>query len=147
VNTPHEYGERVVILGVAESDAHAVANRLIALQLEEHGFTVMNLGVCTPLEEFADAADACPQAEAVLIGSLNGHAHHDLRRLPELRAAGRLRCPVVVGGNLSVGSHKADADLQRLRDLGIDHLLDGAGELVLLLDRMRSALDAELRHG
>ncbi|MEV5438817.1 cobalamin-dependent protein [Streptomyces sp. NPDC052682] len=138
---------RVVILGVAESDAHAVANQLINMQLEQHGFTVVNLGVCTPLEEFAAAAEAWPHVEAVLIGSLNGHAHHDLRRLPELRAAGRLRCPVIVGGNLSVGSHKTDGDLQRLRDLGIDHLLDASDELVLLLDRLRSARIAALQHG
>ncbi|MFF2148173.1 cobalamin-dependent protein [Kitasatospora sp. NPDC058190] len=147
MNTPSGPGERMVILGVAESDAHAVANHLIGMQLRGHGFTVLNLGVCTPLEEFADALDAHPQAEAVLIGSLNGHAHQDLQGLPELRAAGRLRCPVIVGGNLSVGSHKTEADLERLRELGVDHLLSDADELVLLLDRLRAARGAELCHG
>jgi methylaspartate mutase sigma subunit len=129
---------RVVILGVAESDAHAVANRLIAHQLREHGFTVVNLGVCTPLAEFADALDRDPQAEAVLIGSLNGHAAQDLAELPALRAAGRLQRPVVVGGNLSVGCRK-DGSVQRLRELGVDHVLDDASELLLLLDELRDA--------
>ena len=140
-------GERLVVLGVAESDAHAVANQLIALQLRDYGFTVVNLGVCTPLGDFADAVDAHPQAEAVLIGSLNGHAHHDLRELPALRAAGRLHPPVIVGGNLSVGSRTTEADLSRLRDLGIDHILTDSNEIVLLLDRLRSTVKAaELKH-
>ena len=74
---------RVVILGVAASDAHAVANQLIAMMLRQQGFVVVNLGVCTPLEEFAEATRAHPQAEAVLIGSLNGHAYEDLKDLPD----------------------------------------------------------------
>ncbi|MDF5753262.1 cobalamin-dependent protein [Spongiactinospora sp. TRM90649] len=131
--------ERTVILGVAESDAHAVANHLIAMQLREHGFTVVNLGVCTPLADFADACDAHPEAEAVIVGSLNGHARTDLAALPELRAAGRLRLPVVLGGNLSVGSHKSADDHARLRALGVDHLVEDPGELPLLLDLLLAA--------
>ncbi|MEV7970160.1 cobalamin-dependent protein [Sphaerisporangium sp. NPDC088356] len=139
MNVPQERGGRLVILGVTESDAHAVANRLIAMMLRRHGLEVVNLGVCTPLAEFADALDRHPGAEAVLIGSLNGHAHHDLRDLPALRAAGRLCRPVILGGNLSVGSHKRDADLGRLRDLGVDHLLDDAAGLILLLDLIHAS--------
>ncbi|MFC6086608.1 cobalamin-dependent protein [Sphaerisporangium aureirubrum] len=138
MNGPREPGGRLVILGVAESDAHAVANRLIAMRLREHGFAVVNLGVCTPLREFAEALDRHPAAEAILIGSLNGHAHEDLRDLPALRAAGRLRRPLVLGGNLSVGSHKTSAHLQRLRMLGVDHLLTDAAELIPLLDSLHA---------
>ena len=130
---------RTVILGVAASDAHAVANHLNAMHLREHGFHVVNLGVCTPLADFADAFDAHPDAEAVVIGSLNGHAPVDLRDLPTLRAAGRLRCPVIVGGNLSVGSHKSELDRARLYELGVDHILDDPYELPLLLDLLHSA--------
>ncbi|MCW5249536.1 MULTISPECIES: cobalamin-dependent protein [unclassified Streptomyces] len=140
-------GGRLVVLGVAESDAHAVANQLIAMQLRDHGFTVVNLGVCTPLSEFADALDRHPRAEAVLIGTLNGHAHQDLRTLPALRAAGRLNRPVVVGGNISVGSRKDGTAERRLYDLGVDHLLRDAGELVLLLDRLHATMAAGLPNG
>ncbi|MFT7839801.1 cobalamin-dependent protein [Saccharothrix sp. BKS2] len=130
---------RTVILGVAASDAHAVANRLIAMQLTGHGFTVVNLGVCTPLTEFATALLEHPEAEAVLIGSVNGHAVTDLADLPRLRAAGLLDRPVVVGGNLSVGSRKDGRAAERLRELGVDHVLTDATELVLLLDVLRAA--------
>lgn len=130
----------LVILGVAESDSHAVANHLIARHLRAHGYVVVNLGVCTPLTEFADALARFPEAVAVLIGSLNGHAWEDLRDLPVLRAAGRILCPVVVGGNLSNGGHGGHGgDQEReLRDLGVDHVARDEHELVALLDTLRS---------
>jgi methylaspartate mutase sigma subunit len=135
-NVNHDAVPRLVILGVAASDAHAVANQVIAMMLRQKGFVVINLGVCTPLEEFADAYRAYPHAEAVLIGSLNGHAYEDLKALPQLRSAGELACPIVVGGNLSVGSHKSPETANRLRALGVDHILDSADGLTALLDRL-----------
>jgi methylaspartate mutase sigma subunit len=127
-NVNHDAVPRLVILGVAASDAHAVANQVIAMMLRQKGFVVINLGVCTPLEEFADAYRAYPHAEAVLIGSL--------KALPQLRSAGELACPIVVGGNLSVGSHKSPETANRLRALGVDHILDSADGLTALLDRL-----------
>ncbi|MFG6200619.1 cobalamin-dependent protein [Nonomuraea sp. JJY05] len=135
--TPYA-GERLIILGVTESDAHAVANQLIAMHLREQGFTVVNLGVCTPLSAFAAACDQHPHVEAVLIGSLNGHAHQDLAGLPALRAAGRLRCPVIIGGNVSVGHDTTSQERERLIALGVDHLLTDASQIVPLLDLLRS---------
>ena len=128
--------QRLVILGVAASDAHAVANRLIRMHLEQAGFVVVNLGTCTPLTEFAAALRRHPEALAVLVGSLNGHAHADLSELPLLRAEGELWCPVVVGGNLSVGSTKTGDAVARLLELGVDHVLPDVVELVPLLDSL-----------
>lgn len=136
--------QRTVILGVARSDAHSVANQLIALRLRLAGFTVINLGACTPLEEFSDALVGHPDAEAVVIGSVNGHAYDDLKELPSLRAAGRLQCPIILGGNLSVGSEKHGSDRQRLLDLGVDHIVDDIDRLPLLLDLLRAEQDAPL---
>ncbi|GLZ39385.1 cobalamin-dependent protein [Actinokineospora sp. NBRC 105648] len=124
---------RALVLGVAASDAHAVANRLIHLMLTEQGFRVRNLGVCTPLAEFADAA-AELDAAAVIIGSVNGHAVNDLADLPGLRAMGRLACPVVFGGRPSIEVGGAATGRARLRELGVDHVLDRAEQLPALLD-------------
>jgi len=134
---------RVVILGVAASDAHAVANHLIAYLLRTRGFEVVNLGTCTPISEFCAALAEHPQAEAVLIGSLNGHATDDLAELPRARAAGLLDRPVIVGGNLSVGSHKTGVEAERLRALGVDHVLDDPAELPELLDWLRANRSAQ----
>jgi methylaspartate mutase sigma subunit len=128
--------QRLVIIGVAASDAHAVANRLITMHLEQAGFLVVNLGTCTPLTEFAAALRRHPDALAILIGSLNGHAHADLSDLPRLRAEGELWCPVVVGGNLSVGSTKTGDAERRLAGLGVDHVLHDVVGLIPLLDSL-----------
>ncbi|GAA5028095.1 cobalamin-dependent protein [Streptomyces siamensis] len=128
---------RTVILGVAASDSHVVANHLIAHALRARGFHVVNLGTCTPVAEFAEAHAEHPEAEAVIIGSLNGHAHEDLRELPDARARGQLGCPVILGGNLSVGSRKDSSDLERLRQLGVDVILSDPELLPATLDELR----------
>ncbi len=128
--------DRLVILGVAASDSHAVANHLIAIALRAEGFTVVNLGTCTPVAEFADAVQRHPQAEAVIIGSLNGQIHADLHDLAEAKREGLIHCPVVVGGNLSVGSSKHESSTTRLYELGVDHVLAAPAQLVPLLDRL-----------
>jgi methylaspartate mutase sigma subunit len=125
-----------VILGVAASDAHAVANQLIAHYLRAYGYRVINLGTCTPVAEFADALDEHHDTIAVIVGSLNGHAYEDLHDLAATRAAGRLQCPVIVGGNLSVGSRKDTADIKRLFNLGVDYILSDIRQLPSLLDSL-----------
>jgi len=132
---PHNEIHPLVILGVAASDCHAVANKVIAHTLRAEGFLVMNLGVCTPLEEFAETYGRHPNAVAVVIGSVNGHAYRDLSRLPAIRAHGGLSCPVVLGGNLKLGADPTEGDVARLRSLGVDHIVD-IEELVPLLNRL-----------
>jgi methylaspartate mutase sigma subunit len=122
-----------IILGVAASDVHIVANQLIALELRERGYRVVNLGACTTIAEFASCQVEHPDALAVMIGSLNGHAVEDLRPLPAARSRGLLCCPVVVGGNLSVGSRKRGDEEARVRAPGVDHVLSGIDELTELL--------------
>jgi methylaspartate mutase sigma subunit len=125
-----------VIIGVAASDAHAVANRLIELRLAQAGYEVINLGPCTSIAEFADCLARHPDAIAVAIGSLNGHAVQDLSPLRAARAAGQLGVPVIVGGNLAVTAAGRVLAAGALRELGVDYVLDGVTGLVPLLDRL-----------
>jgi len=125
-----------VILGVAASDAHAVANRLIDIALTEAGYQVINLGPCTPVAEFVACLAEHPNALAIAIGSLNGHAVEDLAPLREARDSGKLHCPVIVGGNLTVGgTGRADA-IAALGELGVDHVLDDVSELIAALGQL-----------
>ncbi len=109
-----------VILGVAGSDTHVVANYLIAHMLRADGYRVVNLGACTPLIEFMEAYAAHPDALAIMIGSVNGHAKDDLRQLDTLKARFGVRCPVILGGNLSVGSRKEIGLNEYYQRLGVD---------------------------
>jgi methylaspartate mutase sigma subunit len=133
---PAPVDRRCVILAVAASDAHVVANVLIAAELRRHGFYVVNLGPCTPISTICDAAERHPQAEAVLIGSLNGHAHEDLRELPRARREREFDLPVILGGNLSVGAEKGESDLSRLYELGVTRILTDFSPLFGVLDEL-----------
>jgi methylaspartate mutase sigma subunit len=126
-----------VILGVAASDAHAVANHLIAHYLRGLGFQVVNLGVCTPVSEFMRAYDEHPDALAIAIGSMNGHALQDLRDLKLLKHRHRVRCPVILGGNLSVGSRKRDSLEAELHEAGVTMILESPEQLGQQLARLR----------
>jgi methylaspartate mutase sigma subunit len=124
-----------IVMGVAASDAHVVANHLIAMYLRRLGFNVTNLGACTPTEDFMRAASRCDGLVAVVIGSLNGHALDDLADLPVLKAQYRVTAPIVVGGNLSVGAIKSDEVFEKLTALGVDSVLAHPAQLV---DALRS---------
>jgi methylaspartate mutase sigma subunit len=126
-------GAPTVILGVAESDAHAVANQLIDARLQGSGYAVVNLGACTPLEEFAEAYQAHPNAIAIAIGSLNGHALSDLRNLAAIRARHGIACPVVVGGKLALSAAGAEQVREALRGNGVDRVLSSVDELMSFL--------------
>jgi methylaspartate mutase sigma subunit len=119
-----------IVLGVAASDAHVVANHLIAMYLRRLGFAVVNLGACTPTEDFMRAASRCDDLVAVVIGSLNGHALDDLADLPQLKSQYGVTAPIVVGGNLSVGAIKSDEVFEQLTVLGVDSILTHPGQLV-----------------
>jgi methylaspartate mutase sigma subunit len=73
---------------------------------------------------------------AVIIGSLNGHAYEDLRDLPAARASGAIACPVLVGGNLTVGSNKDPHQHERLYRLGVDQVIADPGKLARYLESL-----------
>jgi len=130
--TPH--APRLVILGVAESDAHVVANQLIAFHLQAEGFVVVNLGACPPLEDFIKALRKYPAAEALIIGSLNGHAYEDLKGLRDAKDNLLIACPVIVGGNLGLTQTQRQEMAAALKSIGVDFILETRDDLVELLN-------------
>lgn len=127
---------KTVILGVAASDAHVVANKLIERLLSDRGFNVVNLGACTTIDEFCQAYAENRSALAIVIGSLNGHAVNDVTGLTLAKRQYKVDCPVIMGGNLSVGSQKDSSAIEALHQLGVDMILDEPLELVDALETL-----------
>jgi methylaspartate mutase sigma subunit len=110
-----------VVTGVVGNDIHVVANRLIELSLHARGFEVFNLGVNTYLEEFFDAAVETG-AEVLMISSLNGEAEGWGREVKLLKAKYKSLDGLImmIGGNLAVGSAKAEDVIPRYKNYGFD---------------------------
>lgn len=122
-----------VILGVTESDCHIVSNRIIEFLLKSKGYDVINLGACTSVHEFSEAYQSNPDTMAIVIGTLNGHGYEDLQELKATKKEHSITCPIILGGNLSVGSKKESDIEQRYYKLGIDYILKEIDELFPLL--------------
>lgn len=101
-----------VVLGVIGTDCHAVGNKILEIAFRDAGFSVHNLGVMVPQEEFIAAAIET-NAQALLISSLCGHAEIDCRGLRERCVeAGIGDILLYLGGNLTVGECNF-ADVER----------------------------------
>lgn len=123
-----------LILGVTESDCHIVSNRIIEFLLKSKGYDVINLGACTSIHEFSEAYKNNPDVMAIIIGTLNGHGYEDLQGLKAAKKEDFITCPIILGGNLSVGSKKESDVEQRYYKLGIDYILKEINELSPLLE-------------
>ena len=110
-----------VVTGVVGNDIHVVANRLIDLSLKARDYEVYNLGVNTHLEEFFDAVVETG-AEVLLISSLNGEAEGWGREVKLLKAKYKNldNLIMMIGGNLVVGSGKAEDIVPRYKNYGFD---------------------------
>nr|WP_206335625.1 methylaspartate mutase subunit S [Natronolimnobius sp. AArcel1] len=114
---------RTVVLGVIGSDAHVVGITILEHAFSAAGFTVVNLGVQTSKEEFAEAAVE-HDAAAVLVSSLYGHAEQDCQGFQqELEDAGA-DAVTYIGGNLAVGQDDFEQTRRTFRELGFDRVFD-----------------------
>ncbi len=123
-----------VILGVTQSDSHVVANRLLSMILTQHGYQVVNLGVCTPIEDFIDAYLENQDALCVAMGNLNGHAITDTRGLMALKKANAISCPFIIGvspNSRIMASQEAQKELLGVN--GFDHIMNSPDELLSFL--------------
>ncbi|UTF55329.1 methylaspartate mutase subunit S [Natronosalvus rutilus] len=114
---------RTVVLGVIGSDAHVVGITILEQAFAAAGFEVINLGVQTSQEEFADAASE-HDAEAVLVSSLYGHAEQDCRGFQETLEAHEVDAVTYIGGNLAVGQDDFERTRETFQALGFDRVFD-----------------------
>lgn len=122
-----------VILCVAASDAHVVGNHMIAMFLRDNGLDVINLGAATSIEEMMEAYQMNPDVLAIVIGSMNGHAVDDLAGLGNAKRDYQLRCPIFLGGNLSVGSQKTNREVETMLNDGVSEIVSDPEHLLKIL--------------
>ena len=121
-----ETGSGVVVFGVVGNDIHVVANRILQLCLQAHGFQAMNLGTNNRPQNFVDAALEC-SADAVLVSSLNGEAAHWCPGFRNLFVnAGLTKLSIYLGGNLAIGSANGEEVVRSYIDAGINRVFHGS---------------------
>jgi len=117
---------RTAVLGSVPSDSHHWNLIFLQLLLEEQGFTVTNLGPCTPV---TDVVQRCLRLrpDLTVISSVNGHARtegvalaHALRALP-----GRRDAALVIGGMLTTAQADSGAAARELLLAGFDAVFIG----------------------
>ena len=114
---------RTVVLGVIGSDAHVVGITILEQAFSAAGFDVVNLGVQTSQEEFAEAAVA-HDADAVLVSSLYGHAEQDCQGFHDVLEANDVDAITYIGGNLAVGQDDFEETRATFEALGFDRVFD-----------------------
>ncbi|WP_254768347.1 methylaspartate mutase subunit S [Salinilacihabitans rarus] len=119
---PHTMS-RTVVLGVIGSDAHVVGITILEQAFSAAGFDVINLGVQTSQEEFAEAAIA-HDAEAVLVSSLYGHAEQDCRGFHDVLEGAGVDAVTYIGGNLAVGQNDFEETREQFEGMGFDRVFD-----------------------
>lgn len=125
-----------IILCVAASDAHVVGNHMIAMFLRDNGLDVINLGAATPIEEMMEAYQMNPNVLAIVIGSMNGHAVDDLAGLGNAKRDYQVRCPIFLGGNLSVGSQKTSREVETMLNDGVSEIVRDPERLLMMLKKL-----------
>ncbi|SFB95624.1 glutamate mutase subunit S [Halobiforma haloterrestris] len=114
---------QTVVLGVIGSDAHVVGITILEQAFSAAGFDVVNLGVQTSQEQFAEAA-ADHDAGAVLVSSLYGHAEQDCQGFHQVLEEAGVDAVTYIGGNLAVGQDDFEQTRRTFRELGFDRVFD-----------------------
>jgi methylaspartate mutase epsilon subunit len=136
----------IAVLFGTHSDAHAVGNYIADKILKENGYNVINLGVCTALEELSECLSNTVGVEVLVIGSNNGHCYEDLKGLKSILLHHRLDCPVILGGNLTIRDECIDDVLPRFSALGVTEVVESLDDLENKVAIIRSHLDVPIKN-
>jgi methylaspartate mutase sigma subunit len=127
-----------VILSSIPSDSHTWNLLFMQLLLQEHHWSVSNLGACVPVELLRDEAVAEPP-RLIVISTVNGHGTQDgLRVIETLRAEPVLSgVPIVLGGKLDTSGSRHSEGIEALREAGYDEVFVGDDSVTAFLGFLR----------
>lgn len=105
---------RKVVLATTPDDSHLWNLAGVQLELEERGFSVTNLGPCTPVALLSDTL-AVIEPELLVISSINGHGGISIvQMLRDLTSILLLTETRVVAGGLLCTDQARSHELERL---------------------------------
>ena len=129
------------VVATVSSDSHIW--NMIYLQhfLEDQGFWVANLGVCTPEALVVKACyEYCP--DLLVITSINGHGYIQglelMRQICHHQAL--INLPVIIGGQLTIGGKLTKEEKENLEEAGFDYVFQKGKEC---MNNFRELLDME----
>jgi len=129
---------KTAILTTIPSDAHSWNLVFLQMILEECGYEVVNLGICTP---FAAVVRACEELgpELLVVSTLNGHGSLEGTELARRvsRLASRSRMKLVIGGKLGTDTRQEARQRSRLLAAGFDGVFCGPTAIPRFLDLLR----------
>jgi methylaspartate mutase S subunit len=132
-----------IITGTVGMDAHVIGTKILSRAFREAGFTVVELGILTPPEEFIHAAVET-NADAILMSSLYGMAELDVREFKEQCVeAGLSEVLLYIGGILGVGRHDFKEDEITFKKLGFDRVYPPEADLKGAIRDLRADLEAK----
>jgi methylaspartate mutase S subunit len=118
-----------IVTGTVGMDAHVIGTKILSRAFREAGFTVVELGILTPPEEFIQVAVET-NADAILMSSLYGMAELDVRGFKEKCVeAGLSDVLLYIGGILGVGKHDFRDDEVKFKKLGFDRVYPPEADL------------------
>lgn len=132
-----------VVTGTVGNDAHVIGTKILSRVLREEGFTVVELGILTPPDEFINAAIES-DADAILMSSLYGMAELDVVDFKaKCVEAGLEDVLLYIGGNLGVGRHDFADDEKKFLAFGFDRVYPQETDIKEAIEHLRSDLAAK----
>jgi len=131
----------IALLTTIPSDSHNWNLVYIQLFLEEHGFTVVNMGPSVP---FYLLLEKCRQLEpsVVIVSTINGHGYIEGKEL--IRQLKELECmkdiPVFIGGKLSTDANMSSLYAVELEEAGYRKAYDSREDMTEFSRRLEEIL-------
>lgn len=117
---------KLAIVATTPDDSHSWNLIAVQLELEKRGYSVRNLGPCTPVQFLAECIrDTRPSL--VVLSTINGHGIHSLKSVIETIDSYQLRRTIslVAGGNLTTNSQTSSDVIFELKNIGFDEIFIG----------------------
>jgi len=106
-------GKGTMVIGTVKGDVHDIGKNLVDIILTNNGYTVHNLGIKVPIQDFVDKAKEV-QADAIGMSGLLVKSTLIMRdNLEELNALGLSEIPVMLGG-AALNRTYVEADLRKI---------------------------------